>query len=183
MRIIGIDPGSLICGYGIIEAQGNSLRLIEYGVVEAQRKSPALPERLALIYERLCAVVERTKPSAAAMEALFYARNVQSLLKLSHARGVAMLVLAQHKLAVAEYAARLIKRSIAGKGNASKEQVAFMVRSMLSIEEPPEFLDATDALAVAITHALRASHNTQSRRKASSWQEFIERNPDRIVRR
>ncbi|KXB98029.1 MAG: hypothetical protein AA908_01070 [Chlorobi bacterium NICIL-2] len=183
MRIIGIDPGSLICGYGIIEARGNSLHLIEYGVVEAQRKSPALPERLALIYERLSAVVERSKPSAAAMEALFYARNVQSLLKLSHARGVAMLVLAQHKLPVAEYAARLIKRSIAGKGNASKEQVAFMVRSMLSIEETPEFFDATDALAVAITHALRVGHNVRTRLKASSWEEFIERNPDRIVRR
>lgn len=183
MRIIGIDPGSLLCGYGIIEARSNSLHLVEYGVVEAQRKSPTLPERLALIYERLSAVVERTKPSAAAMEALFYARNVQSLLKLSHARGVAMLVLAQHKLAVAEYAARLIKRSIAGKGNASKEQVAFMVRSMLSIEETPEFFDATDALAVAITHAFRVGHNVRTRPKASSWQEFLERNPDRIVRR
>lgn len=183
MRIIGIDPGSLICGYGIIEARNSSLRLIEYGVVEAKRKCPTFPERLALIYERLSAVVERTKPSAAAMEALFYARNVQSLLKLSHARGVAMLVLAQHRLGVAEYAARFIKRSIAGKGNASKEQVRFMVRSMLAIEETPEFFDATDALAVAITHALRTEKNAQPHARTSSWKEFIERNPDRILRR
>lgn len=183
MRIIGIDPGSIICGYGIIQANGNQLQLIEYGVVEARRKSPSLPERLEHIYERLNAVVERTKPHTAAMEALFYARNVQSLLKLSHARGVAMLVLAQHRLPITEYAARLIKRSITGKGNASKEQVSFMVKSMLNITETPEFFDATDALAIAITHALRSGEPLSlQRRRAVTWQEFITNNPDRIVK-
>jgi crossover junction endodeoxyribonuclease RuvC len=183
MRIIGIDPGSILCGYGVIEARDGSLRLLEYGVVDARLKHHALPDRLALLYDRLTAVVERTQPNAAAMEALFYARNVQSLLKLSHARGVAMLVLAQRSLPIAEYAARLVKRSITGKGNAAKEQVSFMVRTLLAIEETPEFYDATDALAVAITHALRSEKAPNAHSHPTSWQEFIERYPDRIVRR
>ncbi len=183
MRIIGIDPGSILCGYGVIEASDGSLRLLEYGVVDARLKHHALQDRLALIYDRLTAVVERTQPNAAAMEALFYARNVQSLLKLSHARGVAMLVLAQRNLPIAEYAARLVKRSIAGKGNAAKEQVSFMVRTILAIEETPEFHDATDALAVAITHALRSERAPQAQTRPPSWREFIERFPERIVRR
>ncbi len=185
MRIIGIDPGSIICGYGVVEQRGTTLQLVEYGVVEAQRKSAALPERLELIYDRLQAVVQRTRPDAAAMESLFYARNVQSLLKLSHARGVAMLVLAQHNLPIAEYAARLVKRSISGKGNASKEQVSFMVKSMLGIAETPEFFDATDALAIAITHALRSgmAPRSHTKRNATTWQEFLQQNPDRIIKR
>ncbi|GIV54566.1 MAG: crossover junction endodeoxyribonuclease RuvC [Candidatus Kapaibacterium sp.] len=185
MRIIGIDPGSLVCGYGVVEQRGTRLELVEYGVVEAQRHSPELPRRLELIYDRLHAVIERTRPEMAAMEALFHARNVQSLLKLSHARGVAMLVLAQHNLPIAEYAARLVKRSISGKGNASKEQVSFMVKSMLGITETPEFFDATDALAIAITHALRSgtSGKTSNTRRATRWQEFLQQNPDRIVKR
>ncbi|MCS6999561.1 MAG: crossover junction endodeoxyribonuclease RuvC [Bacteroidota bacterium] len=184
MRIIGIDPGSLICGYGVIDVNGNSLRLVEYGVVEAQRVAPELPERLDHIYRRLTAVVERTKPNAAALEALFYARNVQSLLKLSHARGVAMLVLAQHHLPITEYAARLIKRSITGKGNATKEQVSYMVKSLLCIEETPEFFDATDALAVALTHALRTDMPVAQRKRspATTWRQFIEENPHRVRR-
>ncbi|MCX7929993.1 MAG: crossover junction endodeoxyribonuclease RuvC, partial [Chlorobi bacterium] len=145
MRILGIDPGSMVCGYGVIETSGNRFSLIEYGVVEARRISEDLPQRLVHIFQRLSAVVERTQPQVAAMEALFYARNVQSVLKLAHARGVAMLVAANHGLSIAEYAARLIKRSITGKGNASKEQVAFMVQSMLGIDETSQSLDATDA--------------------------------------
>lgn len=186
MRILGIDPGSIVCGYGVVDVRGNRFSLVEYGVVEARRASNELPERLVHIHARLSAVVERTRPHVAAMEALFYARNVQSLLKLAHARGVAMLVAAQHNLPIAEYAARLIKRSITGKGNASKEQVSFMVRAMLDIEETPEFLDATDALAVAIAHALQSAPPQSSKRRAgrvSSWQEFLQRNPDRIVGR
>jgi crossover junction endodeoxyribonuclease RuvC len=185
MRIIGIDPGSIVCGYGVIEQRSSTLQLIEYGVVEAKRASTELPQRLEHIYHRLNAVIDRTRPDAAAMEALFYARNVQSLVKLAHARGVAMLVLAEHNLPIAEYAARLIKRSISGKGNASKEQVSFMVKSMLGISETPEFFDATDALAIAITHALRtvAPSPSTAKRPATRWKEFLEQNPDRIVKR
>lgn len=181
MIILGIDPGSIVCGYGVIERKGNALTLVEYGVVEAKKQFPEIPRRLEAIFTRLTQVIERTKPDESALEQVFFAKNAQSLMKLSQARGVAMLASTLRQVPVAEYSANEVKRSVTGKGHASKEQVQFMVRSMLKIQETPEFFDATDALAVAITHALK--RNPEASKQSRSWKEFIADNPSKVVKR
>ncbi len=179
MRVLGIDPGSVICGYGVIDLRDNKLFLVEYGVIKAKKINEALPVRLREIYKRLSVVLERTKPDIAAFETMFYSKNVQSLIKLSQARAAAVVAAAMADMAIEEYAPREVKKSVTGNGNAGKEQVQFMVRKMLSIEETPEFFDATDALAVAICHVNKSKSFST---KSSSWSDFIKNNPDRIVK-
>ena len=128
MIFMGIDPGSVICGYGVIEKTGkDSFVVLEYGVVEAKKRFDSMPQRLGMIYEHLIQVIERTLPDEISLEATFYAKNAQSLIKLSHARGVAMLAGNQRSIPVIEYSAKEVKRAVTGNGNASKEQVGFMV--------------------------------------------------------
>ena len=180
MRFMGIDPGSIVCGYGVIEKVGNNdFILLEYGVVEAKKRFDSLPDRLGLIFERLTQVIERTLPDEVSLEATFYSKNAQSLIKLSHARGVAMLSANLRSIPVIEYSAKEVKRSVTGNGNASKEQVGFMVKSMLSIKEDHAFFDATDALAVALCHGMKRSSPKQS---AKTWASFISENPNRVKR-
>ncbi len=189
MRILGIDPGSVVCGYGVIEVDSaRRLQLVEYGVVEAKRQFPELPRRLEVIFQRITQVIERTLPDEAAFEEAFYGKNVQSLLKLSHARGVAMVAATLRQVPITEYAALQVKQCVTGKGRASKEQVQFMVHKMLGISESNPFYDATDALAIAITHALRggagAARSTERRAaKSGGWADFVRDNPDRVVKR
>lgn len=177
--MLGIDPGSIVCGYGVVEKNGSNITLVEYGVVEAKKRFESLPQRLEMIYERLGGVIERSLPDEAAVESVFFAKNAQSLAKLSHARGVAMLAAAIKRIPIMEYSAKEVKRSVTGNGNASKEQVQFMTRTILKIEEMPDFFDATDALAVAICHCLK--RNSQ-RGAARSWKQFVEDNPKRVLR-
>jgi len=177
MRVLGIDPGSVICGYGVVEKQNNSLILIEYGVIHAKKKNETFPLRLKNIYERLEQVISRSLPDESAFETMFYSKNAQSLIKLSYARAAAMLAATLKEIPVAEYSPREVKKSVTGNGAAGKEQVRFMVKNILNIKEDHKFLDATDALAVAITHLQKMSSPTG---KASSWKEFIKNNPDRI---
>lgn len=180
MRVLGIDPGSIICGYGVVEKEGRDLVLVEYGVVEAAKHHKSLPLRLKTIFERIEQVIERTLPDELAIESLFHAKNVASLIKLSHARSAAILPCILREIPVIEYSPREVKRSVTGSGNASKEQVQYMVRTILKIEETPEFFDATDALAVAIGHTYKA-HSPQT--SARSWKAFIEQHPEKIVKR
>ena len=150
MRVIGIDPGSRLLGWGVIEREGTRLRHIAHGVVKAT--TGEFSERLARLDEALTEVVRLHEPSAGAIEAMFFGKNVQSAVKLAHARGVAMVVLARAGLAVGEYPPTLVKRAVVGAGRASKSQVGHLVGALLKLpERPPE--DAADALAVAITHA------------------------------
>jgi crossover junction endodeoxyribonuclease RuvC len=185
MRILGIDPGSVICGYGVIDVDGNTMSLVEYGVIEAKKKQASFPFRLQDIHHRLCGVIERSQPDACAMEQVFYAKNVASVVKLSHARGVAILACAQGGMEPFEYTPMQVKRAVTGNGRSAKEQVGFMVRTMLKIKETPQFFDATDALAVAICHALNGGAPPPLRRrtaKRSTWAAFVDKNPDRLVR-
>lgn len=179
MIIIGIDPGSIICGYGVVETDGNSFSLIEYGVVHAKKKNESIPLRLKEIHIRINKVVERTLPDFSAFEAMYYSRNAQSLMKLSHARAAAMLSMVLREIPIVEYTPTKVKKAVTGSGSASKEQVQYMVRNILSIEETPEFYDATDALAVAICHGLRKDQLGEG---SSSWKDFIKKNPGRIAR-
>lgn len=154
MTILGIDPGSVVCGYGVITSNGTKLSVVEYGVVHVKRRTTSFPQRLREIHERLDAVISRTHPDACALEAVFFAKNVRSIVQLSQARGVAVLACAQHALNPVEYTPMQVKRSVTGRGAASKVQVGAMVQAILCITEQPEMFDATDALAVAICHAV-----------------------------
>jgi crossover junction endodeoxyribonuclease RuvC len=184
-RVLGIDPGSVICGYGVIDVDGSALTLVEYGVIAVKRRNLSFPERLRDIHERLRAVIERTEPDICAMEKVFHAKNVLSIVQLAHARGVAMLACAQGGHSPLEYTPMQVKRSVTGRGMATKEQVQQMVRAILKIEETPQFFDATDALAVAICHAVNGKPPAVAKRsrtpsKRQAWKDFVEANPKRV---
>jgi crossover junction endodeoxyribonuclease RuvC len=185
MRILGIDPGSVVCGYGVIDVDGKTMTLVEYGVVAVKRKTSSFPARLREIHDRLGAVIARTNPDVCSMEKVFHAKNVLSIVQLAHARGVAMLACAQAGLDPVEYTPMQVKRSVTGRGASGKEQVQHMVRAILSIDETPEFFDATDALAVAICHAVNGGPPPKVPRGGrtsarGAWKDFVEANPDRV---
>lgn len=155
LRVLGIDPGSQVTGFGVVESSGSSLVLIEGGCVTTKAGEP-FEKRLAALHAGLAAVIERTSPSHAAVESLFFAKNVKSAIQLGHARGIALLAVAQAGLALHEYAPSEVKRAVTGAGGAEKGQVAHMVKILLG----PTFAklesaraDATDACAIAICHA------------------------------
>ena len=148
---MGIDPGTVTSGYGIVEESSGRLVYIDAGGITTSAKLP-FAERLKIIYDGLEAVIARHKPDAVAVESLFFAKNVQSALKLGHARGVALLAVMNAGLPLAEYSALEIKKAVVGYGQAEKEQVKKMVGALLNMRELPKPLDATDALAAAICH-------------------------------
>lgn len=155
MRVLGIDCGIERTGYGLIESDGRSHRIVTAGCIKTSPKSP-LPERLLDIARGLRQVIEQHTPAAAAVEEVFYAQNVQTALKLSHARGVVLLAIAEAGIPFGEYSPLEIKTSVVGYGRAEKQQVKMMVHSLLRIEIPIDSEDACDALAVAICHATHA---------------------------
>lgn len=163
MRILGVDPGSVTTGFGVIDSERGRLTLVEQGAIHT-RRGAELPERLEAIHDALRAVIARTQPLAIAVETPFAGKNVNSLIQLAHARGVILLAARTASLDVFEYAPRSIKSAVVGYGGAEKEQVAKMVRMLLpgcaSLKLTP---DASDALAVAICHAHTAA--TQARLK------------------
>lgn len=149
MRIIGIDPGTGILGFGVIDAVGAKVRLVTAGVVRTPAHTP-LPDRLEEIYESLTEIIKETSPSVMAIEKLFFARNVTTAMSVSHARGVAMLTGKQAGLAIEEYTPLQIKQTLTGYGKADKKQVQEMVRLQLGLKEVPKPDDCADALAAAI---------------------------------
>lgn len=175
---MGIDPGTVVLGYGLLGTQGKSLDVISMGVLKLS-KYPGHALRLKKIFERILALVEEYKPDELSIEAPFYAKNVQSMLKLGRAQGVAMAAALFRDIPITEYSPREIKRSITGNGNASKEQVAAMLATLVEFDRSPETLDATDGLAAAICHHFRKG-NKQHGKSYSSWKKFISDNPDRI---
>ena len=151
MRILGIDPGSKATGYGFIEQQGNRLIHLDNGAIFTHSKD-ALAIRLQIIYRELCALIEKHRPEAVAVEQVFMARNPASALKLGHARGIALLAGINAGLPVAEYSALQVKSAVVGYGRAGKNQVQHMTKTLLNLPEIAQE-DAADALAVAICHA------------------------------
>ncbi len=154
MIILGIDPGSHRTGYGVIEVRGSRNRLLDAGTIKCP-KSAALPSRLRLIHEALLGVIADHEPDVASIEDVFIARNARSSLILGQARGAAMLAASLRDLTVAEYAPREVKMALTGNGAATKDQVGFMVQRMLGLPKPPESSDTSDALGLALCHALR----------------------------
>ena len=151
MRVLGIDPGTLTTGYGLVEEQGGILQAVAFGTINTQAALP-FAQRLLRIYRELRAVLTRTRPDCAAVEAVFFAKNVQSALRLGQARGVALLALAEEGIEIHEYSALEVKQAITSYGRAEKAQVQEMVRLLLGLAAPPSPADAADALAVAICH-------------------------------
>ena len=151
MKIIGIDPGLSCTGFGIIEVSKNNKSIIDYGVVRTDSKDP-LSERLKVLYEDLEYIIKKYKPTVMSIEQIFYGKNVKSALLLGHARGVPMLLSAIYKLPLYEFSPRRIKQSLTGNGNSTKEQVQFMVKKILLMDELPQPIDASDALAIAVCY-------------------------------
>ena len=150
MRVLGIDPGSRRTGWGVVQLEGTRLRHIDAGTIAISGKTP-LPDRLRVIHEGLQRVIATHSPEVVAVEEIFFAKHANAALKLGHARGVALLVAAESDLAVYEYPPAIVKRTVVGRGQADKNQVGRLVATLLGLGAPPE-VDASDALAVAITH-------------------------------
>lgn len=156
MRVLGIDCGTERTGYGIVESDGHTHHLIAAGVIRTTAKSP-MEQRLLQIANTLRCVIAEFEPEAAAVEDLFYAANVKSVLKLAHVRGVALLLLAEAGLEVVAYSPAEVKTAVVGYGRAEKQQVQMMVRSLLKLDAIIESEDASDAVAVAICHVTHAA--------------------------
>ncbi len=153
MRVLGIDPGSTVTGYGVVEGRGTDCRLVECGVIRSPRKGD-LAVRLLHIYSDIQAVIERLEPDCMAVEGVFYRENPRTAVVLAHARGVALLAGAEHGLTVAEYPPAEIKKAVVGTGRATKTQVGFMVQKLLGLAEPPRPSDASDGCAAALCHLI-----------------------------
>ena len=185
--ILGIDPGTLVMGFGLIAVHKSSITLVEMGVLHlARHKDHA--ERLELIFTKIQSLIQEYKPTAAAIEAPFFGKNVQSMLKLGRAPGVAIAAAMVNGLQAVEYSPNKVKQSITGRGHASKEQVWEMLRHTLKLLEAPPYMDATDAVAVALCHhyqqrlpvAEEASAGKKRVRKTTDWAQFAALNPDRV---
>lgn len=174
--ILGLDPGTTVMGYGVILVKGNKLTTLQLGVIHLSKyKSHEL--KLKKIFERVAHVIEEFGPDEVALEAPFYGKNVQSMLKLGRAQGVAMAAALSRDIPITEYAPKKVKQSVTGNGNASKEQVAAMLQSILKLKEIPKLLDATDALAVALCHHYQGG---KPQTASKSWKAFLSDNPDRV---
>lgn len=189
--ILGIDPGTLVMGFGIIKIDKDKISLEEMGVLHlAKYKDHG--KRLHYIFEKVSALVETYRPEAVALESPFYGKNVQSMLKLGRAQGVAIAAAMAHGSPTVEYAPRKIKLAIAGHGNADKDRVFKMLQGILKFDEVPDYLDATDAVAAAVCHYFQDKQGVKaatgikagigSRGKKSDWATFIKENQHRIKR-
>jgi crossover junction endodeoxyribonuclease RuvC len=194
--ILGIDPGTVIMGYGLINCAGDKLTLIEMGVLRLPTSKGSY-ERLQLIHQKVHELIRCFKPEDFAIEAPFFGKNVQSMLKLGRAQGVAIATAIQAGIPVTEYSPKKVKQSITGNGNAEKERVWKMLQRILQLEEDLPAYDASDALAVAVCHhfqhktdamltdATGASGKTGKARKkkAANWEDFVRQNPGKVLPR
>lgn len=177
MIIIGIDPGTNLTGFGIIRKNGVNFSLIKNGLIRLSQQN-SLPDKLVIIYDELVNLIKLYKPDEFALETAFYGKNVQSAMKIGYARGAAILAAAHCKVSISEYSPREIKKSVVGRGGASKEQVLFMIRTLLSLKEKKMKYDESDALAVALCHAFRMG---DKKSRGKDWKSFVEKFPERVI--
>ncbi len=177
-RLLGIDPGTNVLGYAIIEVEKRKMTLIEMGVVTmSHMKSPY--EKLRKIFERLQELIQLHHPQHMAIEAPFFGKNVQSMLKLGRAQGVAIAAAMTMDVGITEYSPKKIKQSVTGNGNASKEQVAAMLTNILNCKIDTRSLDATDALATAVCHFYQSGNPFSGQKRYNDWSSFLKDNPNR----
>jgi crossover junction endodeoxyribonuclease RuvC len=177
--IIGIDPGTIVMGYGILAVTGQQLQVLSMGVVKLDKHEDTLM-RLKIISEKVKGLIENYKPDSCAIEAPFYGKNVQSMLKLGRAQGVAIATALVQGVPVFEYSPKKIKQSVTGNGNATKEQVAAMLKQLCKIDMDPKFLDATDGLAAAVCHHFQANNHSATGKKFSGWADYLTNNPAKV---
>ncbi len=196
---MGIDPGTNYMGYGVLEVEGRTLRAVVLGEIDLHKIADPYA-KLSHIFERVSALVGEYKPREVALESPFFGENVQSMLKLGRAQGVAMAAALSQQVDVFEYAPTKVKQTITGRGGATKESLAAMLKSILGVESPSKRLDATDGMAVALCHyytisssligidrgakskGLGGGRKSQTRGGSSSWEQFVRANPEREVK-
>jgi crossover junction endodeoxyribonuclease RuvC len=177
--IIGIDPGTIVLGYGIIETEGQKVKLLSMGVIQLSKYEDHL-QKLQIIYEKVQGLIQSYKPAACAVEAPFYGKNVQSMLKLGRAQGVTIASALTNKVEVFEYSPKKIKQSVTGNGNATKQQVAAMLQRLCQFELQPKFLDATDGLAAALCHHFQNNTGINTNARLNGWSDFVRKNSGRV---
>ena len=174
--VLGIDPGTLATGYGFIAVTPEGVKVLACGLIRNNSRHP-MPLRLRHIYDELRVLIGRYRPSEFAIESAFYGKNAQSALKLGHARGVSILAAVQEGIPASEYSPREVKKAVVGNGNASKEQVQFMIRSLLRLPNNPMPADVSDALAVALCHLHRLTAPASRHR---TWASYVAAHPERV---
>jgi len=178
--ILGIDPGTNVFGYSNIKITNNKIKLLNLGVVKLDQLAGPY-EKLSKIFEDVNKLIQANKPNEMAIEAPFFGKNVQSMLKLGRAQGVAIAAALTNNVPVFEYAPKKVKQSITGNGNASKDQLAAMVKSLTNLQTIPKYFDATDALGVAICHHFQGNTLANSgTKKFKDWKSFLDEHPDRL---
>ncbi|MFD2161933.1 crossover junction endodeoxyribonuclease RuvC [Paradesertivirga mongoliensis] len=178
--ILGIDPGTSIMGYGLVKEIKKKVEMINLGIVKLDHLDDH-PLKLQRIFEKTLALIDQYHPDCLAIEAPFYGKNIQVMLKLGRAQGVAMAAALSRNIPIFEYAPRKIKQSITGNGNATKEQVAAMLQTLLQFTETPQFLDATDGLAVAVCHSFQRTGTSGESKSYSGWDAFVKDNEKRLA--
>lgn len=183
--ILGIDPGTNILGYGVIGIKGKQMQLISMGIVE-MRQLEDHGQKLNHIFERVTSIIKSYHPDEMAIEAPFHGKNVQSMLKLGRAQGVAIAAGLQMQMPIFEYAPKKIKQTVTGRGNADKEQVAAMLTQLLHFKNDSSFLDATDAVGAAVCHAFQfiptkfGAKTSLGKKNKNAWSDFILQNPEKL---
>ncbi|HEY0056117.1 MAG TPA: crossover junction endodeoxyribonuclease RuvC [Pedobacter sp.] len=178
--ILGIDPGTSVMGYGLVKEVKKKVEMINLGIVKLDHLDDH-PLKLKRIFEKTVALIDEYHPDCLAIEAPFYGKNIQVMLKLGRAQGVAMAAALSRNIPIFEYAPRKIKQSITGNGNATKEQVAAMLQTLLKFTETPQFLDATDGLAVAVCHSFQRVGSAGDSKSYSGWGAFVKDNEKRLA--
>lgn len=190
MIIIGVDPGTLITGFSVIKIAKGSPVVLACNVLKIP-KNYSMPNRLKKIYEGLVSVIKQFKPDEFAIESSFYGKNAQTALKIGYARGVSILAAIMNNIPTTEYSPREVKRAITGNGSATKQQVQFILKSQLGLEQTPKNLDASDALAVALCHSYRRKNLNlknlislnKNNRTSKSWSSFVKDHPELVIRK
>ena len=185
-RILGIDPGTNILGFSVIEIQGKSIKLIEMSVLKLG-KIDDMSKRMKVLFDTISNIIDKYQPEILSIEAPFFGKNVQSMLKLGRAQGLCIAAALSKDIPFYEYSPRKIKQSITGNGASSKEQVALMLQRIIEFETMPKDLDATDALAAAVCHSYQKELEIETEdnkkiktKKSSSWSSFVINNPGKI---
>lgn len=180
--ILGIDPGTVIMGYAVVVTGNNDVKLLHMDVLKLVSQKDTY-QRLENIFSKVSELIKIYQPTMFAIEAPFFGKNVQSMLKLGRAQGVAIAAAMQASLPVTEYSPKKVKQSITGNGNSSKEQVFKMLQRLMQLEEVPHFFDATDALAVALCHHYATESVIPNQKKSfKGWDSFVASNPHRLIR-
>ena len=181
MIILGVDPGTNYTGFGVIKQKSNNYIRVINGIIKLPTNI-TLPFKLEIIYDELVKIIDTYKPDEFAIETAFYGKNVQSAMKIGYARGAALLAAVHGKIPTSEYSPREIKKSVVGRGSASKEQVLYMIKTLLELKEEKMRYDESDALAVAMCHAFRIINGNGVVKRNKDWKSFVESNPERILR-